>query len=649
MPTASFDVFDTLLVRTCAEPRDLFVALGQTLQRQGLLRLPPEDFATLRWTAEKKTRTRAPAGEVQLVQIYAELAGQLTWNQAQQTTAMQQEIALEKAGIRPAPGRREIVREARRRCGRVIFLSDMYLPGAVIREWLEDAGFFEQGDELFVSGETGVGKGQGGLFRHVRAQLQSNYKEWTHWGDHPVADAASPKKLGISVCLNQDTRLIRHERSLRGTQRFALPWRSQLAGAARLARLEARPALSVKQRVLWEVGTTVAGPLFWGFTRWCLAEAKNRGIADLYFLARGGQIFWRVASLLQTGHSLRCHYLHTSRLAFAGTFDAGDPARLRQLAAPSLTQHSARQALANLGLEESGLELPARWPRDRWDDNLSVPERVALADWLLSGERLPRVQQALRTRAALAREYLRQAGLERTGNPAAVVDTGWMGTIQKNMEHLLGDASGPRSLHGFYLGLTPVREFACQGECRAYTNTFRRLSLRRETTHLILLEIMAQGTHGPLLGFHREGGRVEPDFGPFPDAQREDVELFQAAVLAFVWHAEETVAARMSPAALAPVLIDNYLDFFHHPDELEARILGGIPHADQMLEQRKQTLCREMSLGAVLRSCLDFKHRPPGWWLAGQARLGHAPWLHGYMVAKKLKWMIQSAVTGKPD
>ncbi len=649
MPTVSFDVFDTLLTRIWAEPRDLFVALGRNLQSQGLSGLPPESYAAVREQAERSARERVVSREIGLEAIYDELSARLGWDAGQRKQAMQEELALEESGIRAVPGMAGLVEEARRRCHRVVFLSDMYLPVAFIRHLLTQAGFFQPGDEVLVSGEAGTGKGGGGLFRLAREKLQADFAAWTHHGDHPVADVKAPRSLGITAQQSIAAHPGRREMTLRGPDRFAPEWRSLLAGAARLARLDAPAELNLKQRALWNIGATVAGPLFWGFTRWCLAEAGRHGLRDLYFLARGGQIFWRIAGELKVRDASipACHYLYSSRLAFAGAFDRSDLARLRLLAAPTLAHHTVRQTLANLGLDENTVEPPARWPRAEWDRNLPNAERFALADWLLAPERRSLVQEALHRRAQLARDYLIGMGLG--VNRAGVVDTGWMGTIQKNMEHLLGGDGDPAPLHGFYLGLSTVREFNCTGPCLAYTNAFRRLSLRRETTHLILLEIMARGTHGPLLGFERSNAQVNPCLGSMPEDQRVEIALFQDAVLAFVRRIEATGISLPSPAAAARVLIDGYLDFFHHPALDEVQAIGTIAHADQMFEQRHSALVHPMRSGEVLRALVDFQRRPPGWWLAGQAKLGHAPLLHAYMLAKKLKWRVQSRFTGLPD
>jgi FMN phosphatase YigB (HAD superfamily) len=652
MTTESFDVFDTVLTRAWAEPHDLFVALGSRLTALELSTLAPEEFATVRRAAEAKARQRHSSREIVLDEIYHELSREMRWDRADLTAARGLELTLEGEMVQLVPGACAMVREARARAGRVLFLSDTYFPESVLRGWLERAGLFTAGDRLFASGECRAGKGTGALFQFVRKELGLEFTPWHHAGDNPVSDFDAPRALGIKAELLDRARLHRHERALRGHGDFAPPWRSQLAGAARLARLDAADRdVPGDRAVLWGVGATVTAPLFWAFTEWCLAEAERRQLTDLYFLSRGGQIFLRIAELIQAARPrpLRLHYLLTSRLAYAGSADVDNDLYLRSLAAAPLRFHSVRQALANVGLDPQDTGDIPGIPRTEWDRNLTPRERAAVAKFLLADAHIDEIRAALRGRAGRARHYLQQCGLN-PGIRAGVVDTGWMGTIQKNIEFLIATDKGPTPLTGFYLGLSSVREFACAGEMLAYTNTYARLPLRRETTHLILLEIMARATHGPLLRFELSEGLIKPVSGPVAPATITEVAFFQDAVLAFVQRILRAPAMHDLPRdSLARTVIETYRDFFHHPSRREVLVFGRIPHADQMLESRYTVLCPDMTTTDVITAMVDFHRRPPGWWHAGQATLGNKTLIRGYLLLKRARWLLRRIVARTLD
>lgn len=651
MRAISFDVFDTVLTRTFAEPRDVFVRVGERLAADLPTTLPPMTFAAARCEAERNARHRAPAHEVRLDDIYAELAAQLGWDDAQRDAAKTLELAVETECIRPVPAMRAEVERARREAGRVLFISDMYLPSEVIQLWLDKAGFWQPGDRLFISWEAGGSKSTGVLFEKIRRDLGLDFAAWTHHGDHPVSDFTRPGGLGMATRHQPAGRLNPREQLLRGSAQFATGWRSLLAGAARLARLDqpAATAGNPQACVLWETGVDVAGPWFYGFTEWCLAEAERRGIEDLFFLARGGQVFLRLAREIQAvrPRNLRVHYLPVSRLAVIGSADTDNPARLRALAASRLSFHSARQACANLGLVLDETLAPAWLPPAEWDRNLTGPERTRLADWLLDPVRLPIAQAALRARQNRTHTYLHQLGLS-AGAICGIVDTGWMGTIQHNLEATLGATGAPTALTGFYLGLSQQLDLASAGPRLAYGTLLSRSPVQRVQTQRVLVELMTRADHGSVVGYAYTGegaGVLTPQFGPLDAAAGAQARFFQDAVVAFTRHA---LAAGpqfyAAPAGeLLRVIEGVFAKYYERPTAAEVRVFGRLPHSDQLLEKNFSVLCPDLRPGETLAALFDRRRRPDCWWIEGQATLGMGTWLHFYMALKKIKWWLQSA------
>jgi FMN phosphatase YigB (HAD superfamily) len=644
--TVSYDVFDTVVTRAFAHPRDVFVHLGTGLRGRNLTRLEPVEFARARWESELAARKKSPWTEVLLDDIYRELAGRLAWDPAATAAARDLELAIESRHLHGIPVMREVLARARVETGgRLLFLSDMYLPSAVLGEWLTREGVMQPSDRLFVSGEARANKNSGELFQLVRQQTGREFSDWHHAGDHPVADVAKPRQLGLSATHLTTAWLTARERAARGSEgEFAEVWRSLLAGAMRLARLERRPAVE-REAVLWETGATVAGPLFYGFVRWTLAEARRRGLRRLYFLAREGQVFWRIARAIQAvePHGIECVYLHASRLLFAGAAELHSPGALRTLVAPAATFHSLRQALLPLGLDDRQAAplLPARFRPLDPTANLPPSEREALADWLLDPAQRPLVSSAVAQRATQARAYLEAAGL-RAGEPVALVDAGWFGTIQRSLENILGGPGGPAPLTGFYLGLMPAGDRAFAGEALGYTNRFAPLPLLREESHKVLIELMAQADHGQAAGFEQNGGhwtvRLQ-DTGPVNVAE---IRLFQEAVLTFTQRALAVAGEAPPPEdGFARAVIGLYRELHDHPALREVRVWGLMPHSDQYYEQRHAGLCAGLGLRSVLAALLDHRQRPPHWWLAGQARLGHALPLHAFRELKAFWWRLK--------
>lgn len=642
---ASFDVFDTVVTRDFAHPRDLFVQVGSRLQAEGVSPLPPLAFAAARWQAELTARKDSPAVEVTLDEIHAVLARLLRWEPPALARARELELETESRHLHAVPRAQPLLAAARPSAGPLLFLSDMYLPSAVLGSWLEREGVMRPGDRLFISGEVRANKSSGRMFEHVRDAAGVAFDGWHHTGDHPFADVEKPRALGLTATHFTDVHLTARERQARATRgEFAPPWRSLLAGAMRRARLDHAPAHD-REAVLWETGTAIAGPLFYAFVRWTLAEAERRGIRRLYFLARDGQIFWRIAQQLQAGRpgSVECRYLYASRLVFAGPAELGSPAALRWLAAPTGHFHSLRQTLLQLGLGEdwARAHLPATLANLDLDANLAPVTRDALADWLLAPARRQVLSDAVAARSARARAYLAAEGLL-AGEPVGLVDAGWLGSIQRNLEQVLGEPGRPAPLTGFYLGLMPPADPRPVGELLGFTNTFAPIPLLREESHKVLIELMAQSDHGQVLNFREAGGRWEPVLNVVGPVNLGEIRLFQDAILAFARRAAETAETAAAPAdELARAAIALYRDFHDHPTAREARVFGFLPHADQLFEQRHATLCADFTLGQLLGALRDYRRRPPHWWVGGQIALGQAALLRAFRSAKQAWWRLR--------
>jgi FMN phosphatase YigB (HAD superfamily) len=344
MRVISFDVFDTLLVRVQARPGDLFLQLGAELASAGIQVPPPNAFVRLRQQTELTARRKAPSGEVTLDEIYATLAGALGWDDATRTQARQRELDLEARSLKAIPAMLARVNAARTEADEVWFLSDMYLPAAFIERVLRREGFFRDGDKLFVSGEWRASKARGDLFTKAREQVSQPITTWRHIGDNPHADELVPRGQGIATEICQDAALNRYEQIACGPCEHEL-WRSLVAGAMRRARL-ANPETDPPRRVIWDTGCDVVGPLLFGFVHWCLAQAVERGLSRLYFVARDGQLLHRIAERHAPawGFDIECRYLHGSRQAWhPAAADGADG--LRKLALGYLRQEGLLDAI----------------------------------------------------------------------------------------------------------------------------------------------------------------------------------------------------------------------------------------------------------------------------------------------------------------
>jgi len=291
----SFDVFDTCVTRHCAEPTDLFKALFTRLlsaadaPRHGLENAAIR-LARLRIEAEAQARQQAQqssgADDVALAKIYQTLAPSLAAHGLNVSHAIAEEIEIELAAVSPILSTRLHIQSLRDRGHSIVFISDMYLPGSVVRQMLIEHGFTNGGDRVYVSADVGLSKGSGRLFTHVCQQLGIEPKQMHHTGDNLYADVQSARRQGLVATYFVQGEPTRYEKGFR-SELLGDGWlASHLVGLSRAIRLRHDPGSPNSQRHA-TLAADVLAPLLTGYVAWVLTSAQQIGLERLYFADEG--------------------------------------------------------------------------------------------------------------------------------------------------------------------------------------------------------------------------------------------------------------------------------------------------------------------------------------------------------------------------
>lgn len=196
----SFDVFDTLLLRPFWKPADLFDFLNR--EASALLSVQDEiHFSEYRRDAERRARICAKAKgkeDVTLEEIYAILEKDAIFPGSVILALREKEMELEKDFCYPRESAVELMRYAVSQGKRVVAVSDMYLPSALIGTLFEKNGI-PKPESLFVSGDIGLSKRTGHLYEYVLDTLKIQSSELIHIGDNDISDVRIPRRMGIKA------------------------------------------------------------------------------------------------------------------------------------------------------------------------------------------------------------------------------------------------------------------------------------------------------------------------------------------------------------------------------------------------------------------------------------------------------------------
>ncbi len=577
----SFDIFDTVLTRNIGEPAALFHEVGLEVERRELVKCSALVFVQVRYASEQRARTNKSGREIVLHEIYDEVARVLNCeDRCEELMAI--EMAAEARALRLIPEAAIAVAGARRRFGRVIFISDMYLPGGFIEEQLREHGLFFPGDRLYVSSEVGVQKGDGRLFRHVLKTENLAAGRLLHFGDSLRYDIHPARKLGIQACLCEAALLLPSEKALGRHSSWNGGYGAKLAGAARLARLSC-PESHPDRRSMWNTGATVTGPLVLLYARWILERAARLGITQLYFLARDAYFpYLAVKALLanQPSHGLTARYVYGSRPTYLPLSVAtlgeeewnhlavhgGEVCRtIKDLAAALMArEETIREFVHPLGFGDADLE------RILSEEEINRIRSEAIGN--------PGFNQALlkdiKHFQGLVKRYFEEGGFD-PNQGTAIIDTGWTTRSHAPLFNFLKDL-GCGNLKLLYLGIMVDKTHIPLESVEAFVFDHARRSgaIRREIYYARPCEALLFAEHGRTIGFKEELGVVVPilDAVENPKSLKKFFFSYSAGIQAFLDRATAGKDGAPSVLGLANLTEQIITRFWCEPTVEEARL-----------------------------------------------------------------------------
>jgi len=426
----SLDCFDTLLWRDTHAPRDLFGAL-------------PETTVPQRQWAESGARSASVINrrknEVSIEDIYAELLP--NGSDEERAAAVAAELAAEAQHCYAFVPTVELMRAAKRTGRQIIIVSDTYLSAEQLRELIAAAAGEDVAgmiDRLFCSSVYGASKSEG-LYRDVLAALPFKPDEILHIGDNKKADVVGVAPFGVrTLHLKQFSEAAEQRLRLEaGINAMLHPGEDGRI----ISHQPHRAALSAHEPQIADeaegFGFSVLGPVLYGFERWLQEEARELAAS------RGGKVHWLF--LMRDGHlpmlvhrALQAdgtgHPVEISRFTAAGSSFNDEAAVMRYLQGE--IGGDPRAVARQLLLSSAEIaDILRNLPRDK-----SAP--AALLQAVRKPNRMARILKASAGLAERLIAHVRALVDPAPGDTLMLIDLGYNGTVQNEVEKLLNRGLG---------------------------------------------------------------------------------------------------------------------------------------------------------------------------------------------------------------
>jgi FMN phosphatase YigB (HAD superfamily) len=527
----SLDCFDTLLWRDCHAPSDLFGLLPGTTVAQRI------------W-AEQRARNasalRRQCFEVGIEDIYRELLP--NGGVAERAIAVEHELNAEALHCFAFAPTVALMREAKRRGLQVIIVSDTYLDAAQLRGLIAAAAGEEVAsliDRFFCSSVYGKSKGEG-LYKHVLAEVGVAPQAILHIGDNKRADVDGVAPFGVNTLhLKQFGETAEQRLRLEAAVSAMLhPHASQIATTHqphRATLAAAEPAITDQAEAF---GFSTLGPVLHGFDNWLAGEAaaleaQHGGKVHHLFLMRDGHLPLLVhrAAGKDAGHAIEI-----SRFtAIAASFDKEQAVEnyLQRELSSDLDAMMKQFLLSPSEIAMINKELPAQGKLGAFLKAIRNPARM---------RRIVKNSRAFADRIA---QHIRSVVNPAKGDTLMLVDLGYNGTVQNEIEPVLKRLLGVQ-VAGRYLLLREQFRTGFDKKGLIDPTHYDANTLEALSRNVAVLEQTCTAAQGSVIDYQSDGTPIRRE-NSIKGRQSAIRDRIQAGCVRFVHAQHDTILRASAP------------------------------------------------------------------------------------------------------
>lgn len=303
----SFDIFDTLLLRPCIEPADMFRLVAKRCDL-------PVEFVTARRKAEEIARSKKPYynDDITFDDIYDEFVYSFGYTKEESDRIKKTELDVEWEYLTPRHSLQEVFTEAIKSGKEVIICSDMYHSSEFLSEVLKKNNY--QGfSKIYVSSEYKLSKGSKRLFKQIVYDFENKGvypKEILHIGDNYRADIENSRAVGMQCEYVESVRnkfkRIRFLSTLHGYMTLTSNLNSDntflIGCAANHIFDDPYRQFDINTRFNGEIETianVLLAPLIFTFSKWMLEDSIKRGVDKLCLIYRDGYLPEKIINILK--------------------------------------------------------------------------------------------------------------------------------------------------------------------------------------------------------------------------------------------------------------------------------------------------------------------------------------------------------------
>lgn len=358
---------------------------------------------------------------------------------------------------------------------------------------------------------------------------------------------------------------------------------------------------SGEDSVMENVSMCVLAPCMTSFVLWVLKEAVNKGIKRLYFMARDGYFMYQTAKILceKKQIPIECRYLYCSR-------------------------YSLRIPMYHLNMEEAfsyicrgGIDVTLKKIFDR--GGLTVSERYQVfetggfpyvMDEVIPYAALKDIRKILENntcfiQCVLRRSqqaypnlegYLRQEGLLEDV-PMALVDSGWVGSMQKTLNHALRYMGRTGEIEGYYWGIYELPQGVDKEKYHCYYFSSGRHIREKVYFSNCLFEAVFSAPHGMTMGYEKSGEYYQPKLADISDERKRFMQETESYLCKYVEEIADYISGldQIDCEKDRKVIKKLLKLFMGNPTKEEAEVYGALRFSDDVIDDAARQVAEPLN------------------------------------------------------
>ncbi|QFJ53764.1 hypothetical protein [Pseudobutyrivibrio xylanivorans] len=362
-----------------------------------------------------------------------------------------------------------------------------------------------------------------------------------------------------------------------------------------------------EQDIIFHTGKKIFAPALNSFVLHVLNDAMDRGISTLFFLARDAYLYYVIAEkyVKKFDLNIQCKYLCVSRLSLRVPLYHLDIKQALSYITLGGVDVTPTTVINRAGIPEEDkpqfVDRLAAYLKVQKDEQIPRHRLGEVSNLLKSDEDFIRVlAQHSENEFTNALKYLDEMGFG-AKEKIAVVDSGWVGSIQQSLNVFREHLGVQEPVEGYYYGLYEIPASADEQQYHSFLFGPRTGLKNKVLFNNCLFECIFSAPHGMTVRYRRESDKMVPVLSEVSQSQIDFMNQLESIIsdymdeLFALHNSFEEISGLINNPASQKEIEAALFRFMSKPTRQEAEVFGQLHFSDDVIDYDNALLAAKLT------------------------------------------------------